>query len=454
MIIFDLTYSFRDFRNESKQLLHLALPMMAAQMATVAISVVDTVMAGAASKADLSAVALGSSVFSTVFITFFGIMAALNPIIAQLHGANQPKEVGKMGQQGIWFGVILGTIGMILMLGLISPLQNYLHLSDYIERQMGDYLFYVALAMPTALVYRALHAYASSLNRPKPIMWINWATLLLNIPLNYLFIFGLNMGGSGAGLATMLVFWFSTVALGWHIAHHDYFHVFGLMRQWTFPKWTVQKNIWQLGWTIGFSHFLEASLFSFIVWLIADLGEDYVSAQQIVISISGVIYMIPQAVGAAATVRVGYSIGRRQWARARYISGVSLVMGLLMACGTFIFLLLTRYQLVGFYTKDGHVLALGASLLVFSSFFQLVDFTQCIASYALRGYKITKIPMLIHVMAFWVLGLGLGTLLARGMNMGIYGYWSALIVSLTSAAVALVWYLEKCSLWAKRHRSL
>ena len=106
-MIFDLNrYSWHDFKHETRQLLALALPMMFGQIATVGIGVVDTMMAGAAGKDDLSAVALGSSVFSTLFITFFGIMAALNPMIAQLHGANQTDEIGKTGQQGLWFGAI------------------------------------------------------------------------------------------------------------------------------------------------------------------------------------------------------------------------------------------------------------------------------------------------------------------------------------------------------------
>lgn len=454
-MIFDLTrYSWRDFRHETQQLLTLALPMMSGQIATIAIGVVDTAMAGAAGKADLSAVALGSSTFSTIFITFLGIMAALNPIIAQLHGSGKTAEVGKMGQQGMWFGAILGVLGMMLLLALITPLQRYLTLGDYVERQFADYLTYVALAMPAALVYRALHAYASSLNRPKPIMWINWAALILNVPLNGLFIFGLNMGGAGAGVATLIVFWFSTIALFIHIARNAYFRPFALTQVFRLPEISAQWQIIKLGWAIGLSYFLEASLFSFIVWLIADLGEDYVAAQQIVISISGVIYMIPQALGAAATVRVGFSIGRRQFARARYISGVSLLAGALLAVCTLTALLAARHALIALYTRDAAVLAISANVLIFAAIYQIFDFTQCIASYALRGYKIVLVPMLIHAIAFWLLGLLPGYGLAYGAHMGIYGFWAALILSLTAAACALVWYLEKRSLWAQRNRAL
>ena len=478
-MLFDLTrYSPANFKHETRQLLALAIPMMLGQIATVAIGVVDTAMSGAAGKDDLTAVALGSSVFSTLFITFMGIMAALNPIIAQQHGAGKTHEVGETGRQGVWFGLLLGIIGMAILFALILPLQNYLDMSAHIKTMFAQYLSIVALGLPAALIYRALHAYASSLNKPQPIMWINWAALLLNIPLNYLFIFGSTgiaelaerfqaapalvatlrqlpipaLGGVGAGVATTIVFWFSTFALALYIAKSQDLRRFGFTQRFCLPNWHTQKNIAALGWAIGLSYFLEASLFTFIVWLIADLGENYVAAQQIVLSLGSVIYMIPQAIGSAATVRVGYAIGRRQFARARYISGVAIVCGWGLGACTLVALLVFRLPLAKIYTQDAAVLALASSLLIFAGIFQVFDFTQCIASYALRGYKITRVPMIIHAIAFWCLGLILGYILAHAANMGIYGFWTALIISLASAAAALVWYLEQRSQLAKQDR--
>ncbi|SSY70740.1 MATE family efflux transporter [Alysiella crassa] len=437
------------FQHESKHLIALALPIMLAQMAAVGVGVVDTAMAGAAGKDDLTAVALGSAVFNTLFITFLGVMAALNPIISQLHGANQTEQVGETGRQGLWFGGSMGIMGMLLMFASIAPTQNYLNMADNVETMLGDYLFYTALGMPAAMLHRALYAYASSLNRPKPIMWVSWAALLLNIPLNYIFVYGKlglpEMGGAGCGLATALVFWFNAIALGLYILKNRYFQVFGLTKKFSPPNWTAQKQMWALGLPIGFSYFLEASLFTCIVWLIANLGEDFVAAQQVVISITSITYMIPQAIGSAATVRIGYALGQRDMAMAQYRSGVSLACGLVLAVITLIVLILLRYPLVQVYTQDLDVIAIAVSIIWCAALFQLFDYTQCIASYALRGYKVTRIPMIIHGIAFWGMGLLPGYILAYPFGLGIYGFWIALIVSLAAAAVALVYYLQKIS---------
>lgn len=452
-------YSFAVFSKEIKKLALLALPMLLAQVAQVGIGFVDTVMAGGAGKDDLAAVALGSSAFATVYITFIGIMTALNPMIAHLFGAGKTEEVGKTGQQGIWFGLMLGIAGMLLLWAAVPLFQHLLGLNEKVERMMGLYMFFAGAAMPAAMIHRALHAYASSLNRPRAIMVVSFLAFLLNIPLNYMFVYGRygmpELGGAGCGLATALVFWFNAAVLWLYVAKQPYFRRFGLTAHFSRPSGKAFRQIWKLGAPIGLSFFLEASLFSFIVFLVARLGEDYVAAQQVVISLTSVIYMIPQSVGAAGTVRVGYSLGRREYARARYISGVSLVLGLILAVFTALLLVLLRYPLAGMYTDDAAVLGIAAAVLLFAAVFQLADSTQCVASYALRGYKMTKVPMMIHALAFWGFGLLPGYVLAYRFGMGIYGFWTALVFSLTVAAVLLVWYLEWCSRWeAARKRIL
>ncbi|UOO77834.1 MATE family efflux transporter [Neisseria sp. Dent CA1/247] len=449
-MLFDLNrYSFPVFHKEGKKLVLLALPMLLAQVAQVGVGFVDTVMAGGAGKDDLAAIALGSSAFVMVYITFLGVMTALNPMIAQLYGAGKYDEVGETGRQSMWFGLMMGVIGMLLIWLAIVPFQKLLNLSENVESMMAQYMLFTGLAMPAAMIHRALHAYASSLNRPRVIMIVSFLAFFLNVPLNYAFVYGKfgmpALGGAGCGVATTLVFWFNAAALWLYVVKQKYFRQFKLTERFSKPDMKVFKQIWKLGAPIGLSFFLEVSLFSCIVFLVARQGEDYVAAQQVVISLTSVIYMIPQSIGSAGTVRVGYTIGRREYTRARYISGVSLVLGVVMAVFTALLLVFLRYPLAGMYTDDAAVLAIAATVLLFAAVFQLGDATQCVASYALRGYKVTKIPMLIHAVAFWGFGLVPGYLLAYSADMGIYGFWTALVISLTVAAVLLVWYLEICS---------
>lgn len=450
-MLFDLNrFSFGVFRVEATKILRLALPMLVAQIAQVGTGVVDTIMAGRYGTDDLAAVALGSSIFVTFYVTLLGVLTALNPIFSHMYGAGKDKEIGEAGRQGLWMGLMVGVVGMIAIWLLISPLKNYLELSLYIKDTMGLYLILIALALPFAMIHRALHAYASSLNRPKPIMWVSVLGLLLNIPLNYIFIHGLfgmpKLGGAGCGLATAIVFVFYAAALGFYIVKNRYFKQFGLTDSFSWPNWHASMHILKLGIPIGFSFFMEVSLFSFIALLIANLGEVYVASQQVVINISSVVYMVPQSIGAALSVCVGHALGMNEKVRARYISGVGIVLGTCMSLVTCVLTFVFRHELLEVYSNNQEVITIGGYLLIFNALFQVPDAIQTISSGALRGYKITKVPMLIHALAFWVFGLFLGMFLAFKWSMGIYGFWIALIVALSLAACALVWYTQKCSI--------
>lgn len=438
-------YPKRQFATELRLIILLALPMMVAQLAQVGMGFVDTVMAGRVSAEDLAAVGLGSSIFITFYVTLIGIPTALNPILSHLFGANQREELAQEAQQGIWLSFLLGLAAMVIMWLLTIPLAAWLKLQPYTVETTVLYVFGVSLGVPAAIVQRALQAYTAALNRPHPVMWIGLVGLLLNIPLNYILIHGLfgmpRLGGAGCGFATAAVMWFNALGLWLYIAKSKYFQAFGLNQNWSWPKWSRIRHTVRLGLPISLSFFLEVSLFSFIALLIANLGEHFVAAQQVVIVISSMIYMLPQTLGAATSVRVGHTLGAGERIRAYYVSGVGMIAGMIGASITAMILVGWRLPILKLFTQDAAVIATGMNLLLFAAVFQIADATQTIASGALRGYKVTKIPMLIHAVAFWLLGLGLGYVLAFTVGWGLYGFWAALVVSLTTAAIALTAYL-------------
>lgn len=444
----------RRFVAESDQIVRLALPMMIAQVAQVATGFVDTVMSGHVSTDDLAAVSLGSSVFITVYVTLIGLVTALNPILAQLYGAGRHDEIGPTGFQGLWFGLMVGIAGMLLMLGLEAPLGHALALPPAVIAKTRLFITGTALAMPAAMLHRSLHAFASSLNRPRAIMLMSVAALALNIPLNYMLIHGLyglpRMGGAGCGWASAAAFWFNACALLIYVATSRHFRRFGLLRHPAAPDWRMQAAILRLGLPIGLSFFVEVSLFSFIALLISRFGTAVVASHQIVISFSSIIYMVPQSISNALSVRVGQAVGAGRYRDARMVSGVGLVLGLVAALLIMLLVLGLREPIIRLYTNDPQLVAIGATLLVYAAVYQLADATQTIASGALRGYKLTAIPMAIHITSFWGVGLGLGLVLGltdwlTTRPMGVYGFWSALVLSLSVAALLLIRYLARQS---------
>lgn len=456
-MIFDIhKYPKVTFAKHTKALLALAVPMMLAQVAQVGTGFIDTVMAGGAGKDDLAAVALGSSLFVTVYVTLMGVMTAINPILSQKFGAaktlSDKQAIGEIGRQGLYFGAILGALGMLVMWSLIDVFKSVFNLSEYGLSVAGDYIWYIGFAMPAAMMHRALHAYALSLDRPKIITVASFACFLLNIPLNYAFVYGQwgmpKLGGAGCGLATAMVFWINVLILTGYIKYAKFFRVFGLFDRLSLPSLTQFKVFMELGVPIGLSFFIEVSLFTCIMFLVAKLQGDttnFVAAQQIVISITSLIFMIPQSIGVATTARIGYFLGKRSFQTARYVVGVSMTMAAIMAVLTAFLLVLQRKTLAQLYTDDLGVIDIALKVMLFAAAFQLFDAVQCVASYALRGYKVAKLPMMIHMIAFWGFGLLPGYYLAFYQGMAIYGFWWGLVISLSIASVALWWLLDRHS---------
>lgn len=440
-------------REETRALSHLALPMMVAQIAQVATGFVDTVMAGRVSTDDLAAVSLGASIFITVYVTLMGIVSALNPILSHQFGAGETRRIGETARQGLWFGLLLGCLGVLLMLAIQPPLRQWLNLPETVEDKVMLYIDGAAFGMPAAMMHRALHAFASSLNRPRPIMVVSLIALLLNIPLNYMLIHGLfglpQLGGAGCGWATGVVMWFNAITLFVYLARNRALAGYGLTQQFSWPQWSRFPAMLKLGLPIGLSFFVEVSLFSFIALLIAQLGTLVVASHQAVLNFSSLIYMIPQSIATALTIRVGQSIGSGDYLQARLISGLGIALSIAAAVLTMLLVLLFRHQIIAMYSPDPAVVALGSTLMLFAAFYQLTDAMQTVASGALRGYKITTLPMAIHIVSFWGLGLGLGMVLGLTdwllPRLGVHGFWAALVVSLSVAGLTLVGYLSHIS---------
>ncbi|MCG9053855.1 MATE family efflux transporter [Laribacter hongkongensis] len=439
----------RAWRTESSALLRLATPMMIAQMAQVATGFVDTVMAGRVSPDDLAAVSIGSSILITVFLTLSGVIMALNPLIAHQLGARQFDRIGPVVRQGFWVAAGLGLFGLALMFALMPWLPGWLSLETSVADKVNGYLAGAALGVPGILLYRVLHAYSSSVNQTRPIMLVSLAALALNVPLNYMLIHGLfglpALGGAGCGWATGIVFWFSFVALALYTRYSRAYDTCPVWQRLEAPSRQLIGQVQRLGLPIALSFFLEVSTFTFVTLLIARLGSTVVAGHQIVINFTTLTYMVPQCLAMALTVRVGHALGANNPLLARFRSQIGILLGAVTAIASSTLILFLRTPIAELYTPDPQVVALAASLMLFAVFYQFFDAIQTIATGALRGYKSTTGPMLVHLVVFWGLGLGGGswlglnqvTLFGHDLPTGAYGFWVALTLSLTLAAFIL-----------------
>ncbi|WP_432722391.1 MATE family efflux transporter [Jeongeupia wiesaeckerbachi] len=439
-------------RQEARATWTLAWPIMIGQLASTGTSFVDAVMAGHVSAGDLAAVSVGASIWVMLIVTLIGLNLAASPLIAHAVGARREADVPALVQQALYQGLCWALIGWVIAL-VAAPIFPLLGLPPDVAAKAHGFLIAVSWGLIPFSLFRVLYGYSASLGQTKPMMVISLIGLALNIPANWMLIYGHfgfpAMGGVGCGWATAFCMWATLLMMiGW-IRYAPVYRATYPFRHWQRIDWRRQRELARLGLPIGVVYFVEVSAFGGVALLMARLGTTSVAAHQIALNIGSLTFMIPSALGTALTVRVGHALGGGNPHRAREIGNAGLVLGLIVASVSTLLIIAGRHQIAGWYTSDTAVLALAGTLLLYAGLFQLADATQIVAGGILRGYKVTRQPMLIHLTAFWLVGIPLGYVLAFGVaglpGIGAAGYWQALVLALLCAASLLVWLFIRTS---------
>lgn len=426
--------------------LTLAWPIMVTQLAQIGTSVVDSTMAGHYSSRDLAAISVGGSIWVALMVTLIGLTLAVNPLVSHRHGAGDSQAIPGVVQQALCQGLFFALVGVALA-WLIAP---FFHLSG-LDAESADkatrFLRAVVWGLPALGIHRVLAGYSSSLNHTRPMMFIALFGLALNIPVNWVLIYGKfgfpELGGVGCGYATAFCMWVSALLLAaWIRWAPDYRNTQPLTR-WHGVDWATQHQLFRLGLPIGVVFLVEISAFSLVALLIARLGATPVAAHQVALNFTGIVFMIPSALGNALTVRVGQALGAGNVQQARQTGLNGIRMGLLYAVFSALLIGVFKQPITALYTTDESVRTLATQLLLYAAIFQLGDASQVIISGVLRGYKITKWPMFIYICAFWLFGLPLGCVLAFGYQQGAAGFWQSLLLTLAVASGLLYGLFRK-----------
>lgn len=437
-------------RTELRGLMRLATPIIIAQLSNTAMGFVDTVMAGRVSPRDLAAVALGNSIWVPVFLLMTGILLATTPKVAQRFGAGKEQSIGPLVRQALWLALVVGGAAAALLWNAEWVLQVMQVDPGLIEPSMG-YLRAVAWGFPAVALYHVLRCYSDGLGYTRPSMVLGLIGLLINIPANYIFIYGKfglpAMGGVGCGWATALVMICMLLGMGAWVRWAPLYRSSQLFSHFEWPQWAVIKRLLSIGMPIGIAVFAEASIFAVIALLIGGLGATVVAGHQIALNFSGLIFMIPYSLGMAITVRVGQALGRGDPRGARFASGVGMAAALAYACLSASAIMLSRESIALLYTPDPSVIVVATALLTYAALFQFSDAVQVMAAGALRGYQDTRMTMLITLVAYWGIGLpvgyGLGLSDWFGPPSGPRGLWQGLVVGLTCAGIMLTYRLVR-----------
>ncbi|MDR3054435.1 MAG: MATE family efflux transporter [Zoogloeaceae bacterium] len=425
-----------------RRILTLAWPVLVAQLASIGMMVADTLIVGRYSIEHLAAVAVGGSIYITLMLGMTGVVLALGPIIGQHYGAGKHDAIGEDIREGFWLALMLSLFGMALLAFphfLLTPAR----LKPELEAIAASYLRLLALSLPAILAYRVFHAAANALGHPRPLMYIAIAETSAHALLAWILVGGHlglpALGANGAAISQMLVNWMSLVVACVFLARHPRFAPFRVFARFTLPRLPSQRELWRLGLPMGFSYLVEVSAFTFMALFIARLGAEVVSGYRIAANISALTYMLPLSLATATAALVAQAAGARNEALARATIRAGQITGIAIALIVALLLYTFSDTIAALSTPDLRVATIAAGMMLYIAAYQFFDAIQTIAAFVLRAYKISFIPLCIHLCCFWGLGLGLGYWLAfhAPTPQGVSGFWQATVLATLAAAVLL-----------------
>jgi MATE family multidrug resistance protein len=439
------------WRAEARAQVRLALPVVFVQVGMMAMNVVDVMMVGhvaTGAATQLAAVAVGSLYTWLMLGTCMGVLMALDPLVAQAAGAEDHAAIGRNMQRGFVLSALL-CLPIVALQLVAEPVLTFLAQPPDVIPIAGDYVRWAIPSAPAFLAFVVLRQTLQALHRMRPIVIAIVAGNLFNVFLDWGFIhgaFGLPaLGAVGVSIATSIGRWLMVAVLlaaAWPVVA-PYLRPF---RRRALELRGLLRMFW-LGAPIGAQMLMEMSTFSAVGLAMGSLGEAEMAGHQVALSLAALAFMVPLGVSAAAAVRVGHAVGRGDLPALRIATGVALVAGagfMTLSAATFA---LFPEQLARIYSPDAAVIAMAALLLPLAAAFQVFDGIQVVAAAVLRGAGDTRVPPLLYVLGFWLVGIPLCFLLAFTYEMGPRGLWIGLAVSLAVVAIVLLLRVR----WRMRH---
>ncbi len=433
----------KDHLAEIRRTLQLAAPVIIGQVAVFSMSFVDTVMAGRLPNKEvaLAGLGIGGAVWSAQLMFVLGLLIAVQPSVAQLDGAGRQAQAGAYTRQAFWVAAAL-ALPFWAFCFYAEPFLDWFRIDPAIVPVAAGYLRALSWGAPGICLTFLLRYFSEGTGHTRPTMIYGVLGALLNIPLNYVLMFGKlgfpAMGTVGCGIASAIVIWISLLMLLLYLLKHKHFKPFALFSRFDAPDWKQISEHLRVGFPIAISIFVEGSLFLGAALLIGRLGPVPAASHLVAINFSALAFMIPLGLSSAISIRVGNAIGRAEPLSARYagLIGIMIVLGFQTISASAMFLF--PELIVSLYTADPGVANLAVSLLFYAAIFQYSDGIQICAAGALRGLKDTLVPMVYTIISFWLIGMTLGYHLTFNAGWGPAGMWVGMIAGLSAAAILML----------------
>ncbi|RAJ10780.1 MATE family multidrug resistance protein [Chitinophaga skermanii] len=418
----------------------LAFPVVISQLGHTLVALSDSIIIGHAGKVPLAAVALGNSMFTTFMVAGIGMSYGLTPLIAQENGRGNRARCGRL----LAHSLLINMVVAMLLFSVIYLLSNHIDIlkqSEDVAREAKPFLRYLAFSFIPLMVYLTFKQFAEGLGFTRQAMNISIVGNVLNILLGITLVYGLfglpKMGVVGVGIATFTDRLLMGITMAYYVLSAPRFKAYLKTFSFNRIQGAILKKIAGLGTPVALQYIFEVSAFGGAAIMVGWIGSTELAAHQVALSLAAMTYMMASGISAAAGIKSGNNFGRKNFTELRMsaIASYHLVLVLMSFCA--LIFLIGNQILPAFYIDDPAVIQCASGLLIIAAVFQLFDGTQVVGLGVLRGLGDVKLPTLITLVAYWVIGLPLGYVLGWKMGMGVSGIWWGLTLGLMVASLLL-----------------
>lgn len=433
---------------EARALLKLAGPLVAAQLAQMAIMTTDVVLLGRLSTEALAAAAIGNTVYFFAWLVGTGPAHAVSPMIAHVLGA-RPRDraaARAITRMALW-GVAALSLPLIVLMLFAGPILKSLGQEPRLAEDAGVFVAMLAIGLPFTLGFQVLRNFATAVGRPNATLWVTLASIVWNGVAAYALIFGhigaprLGLVGGGLATASSSIFaFFLMLGLCYGLPSLRQYRI---LRRVARASWPKLAEIFRLGVPIGLTLIFEAMLFNSMTLVVGTFGADQLAAHQIALNFASFTFMVPLGVALAATVRVGLHAGAGDLVKARR-AGLTAMAASIVLCGITSYAMAVHGGAIArlYLSAEGgggteRVIMLAALFLKVAAAFQLFDSLQVVGAMALRGLKDTRTPMVLAAISYWVFGAPVCLALGVWLGWQGLGVWIGLAFGLAVATVLM-----------------
>lgn len=419
----------------------LAYPVILTQLSMTTMGVVDSAMVGRLGATELAAVGFGGVWMWTAFCGFIGASTGVQTFVAQHHGAGELRACGAWTWQGVWIMAPLTMLAALVLVAFIEPLLAVLAPSPELQPLAASYMSIRAIGSVGLCLATIFAAFFRGIGDTRTPLYVTLLANLVNVVLDYGLIFGrLGMpewGIAGAAAATAVAEWMQAAVLVAFLLRA------GVRRRFATaparPDAGAQRRLLRMGLPIGGQWVLEMASFALFLTMVARMGDASMAASQAFIALLSMSFMQAVGIGIAVSTLVGQYIGARDWVAAAHSFASAQKMTAVLSGTIALLFVAVPDQLIGIFTRDPEVLALGRPLLLVGAVFQFFDAFGIVTDGALRGAGDTRIPFLVRFCLAWGLFVPLAWLLGIHLDGGLTAAWIGGAIYVLVLTTYLLW---------------